>query len=85
MYIHAHMHLHRYHTCQLHIVLYQSTDMYVYIRLCTYIHTQVPYVSAGIDVTVCLCFVTNHISFHLATRVGGVGSDDANPTSQVCA
>lgn len=46
--------------------------------------SSVPYVSARTHVTVCLCFVTNQISFHLAARIGQTGSDeDANPTAQV--
>ena len=41
-----------------------------------------PYLSASTDVTVCLCFVSNLMSFHLARRIGGVAIDDANPTAQ---
>lgn len=35
----------------------------------------VAYLSAKMDVTVCLCFVSNLISFHLAARIGGVGCE----------
>ena len=50
--------------------------------LCIDLSSTVPYLSAPIDVTVCLCFVSNFISFHIAERIGGVGSDDSNPTAQ---
>lgn len=42
----------------------------------------VAYLSANIDVTVCLCFVSNLISFHLAERIGSVRCEDCNPTAQ---
>ena len=39
------------------------------------LRSTVAYISARMDVTVCLCFVSNLISFHIASRVGGVGCE----------
>ena len=45
----------------------------------------VPYCSGGVEVTVCLCFMTHRIAFHLGQRIGRAGRAVlSGETQRVC-